>query len=99
MSADTAHEFEKVAELFKTLSSPVRARLVHALTDGPLAVHELVDQLGLSQSLVSQHLRVLRGSRLVDAERQGREMVYALSDDHIAHILLDALHHIEEPDR
>jgi DNA-binding transcriptional ArsR family regulator len=62
-------------------------------------VHEVVDLLGLSQSLVSQHLRVLRGARLVATERRGREVVYALADDHVAHVLLDALHHIEEPDR
>jgi DNA-binding transcriptional ArsR family regulator len=99
MSKDAEHDFEGVADLFKTLSAPARARIVHALTDGPLAVHELVDLLDLSQSLVSQHLRVLRGARLVAAERRGREVVYALSDEHVAHILLDALHHIEEPDR
>lgn len=95
----TERDFEGVAELFKVLSSPVRARLVHELTGGPLAVHELVDRLGLSQSLISQHLRILRGSRLVAAERRGREVVYALADDHVSHVLLDALHHIEEPDR
>lgn len=99
MDVDGGRDFDGVAELFKTLSSPVRARLVHALTDGPMAVHELVALLDLSQSLVSQHLRVLRGARLVAAERRGREVVYALSDEHVAHILLDALHHIEEPDR
>lgn len=81
------------------LSSPVRARTVHELTAGPLPVHELVERLGLSQSLVSQHLRVLRGARLVSTQRRGREVVYALTDDHVAHVLLDALHHIEEPDR
>lgn len=93
------HDFEGVAEFFKVLASPVRARIVHALTDGPVAVHGLVEVLGLPQSLVSQHLRILRGARLVATERRGREVVYALSDEHVAHVLLDALHHIEEPDR
>ncbi len=92
-------DFEGVAELFKVLSSPVRARIVHALAGGPVAVHDLVEALDLSQSLVSQHLRILRGARLVATERRGREVVYALSDEHVAHVLLDALHHIEEPDR
>jgi ArsR family transcriptional regulator len=92
-------DFDGVAELFKVLSSPVRVRIVHVLTDGPRPVHEVVDLLGLSQSLVSQHLRILRGARLVATERRGREVVYALADDHVAYVLLDALHHIEEPDR
>jgi ArsR family transcriptional regulator len=99
MSGDQDHDFEGLGEFFRALSSPVRVRVLHALTDGPMAVHELVDLLNLSQSLVSQHLRILRGARLVAAERRGREKVYALSDQHVAHIVLDALHHLEETDR
>ena len=53
-------------------------------------------RLEMSQPLVSQHLRILRGARLVGVERQGREAVYSLADQHVAHIVADAVHHSKE---
>jgi DNA-binding transcriptional ArsR family regulator len=85
-----------VSELFACLASPVRVRLIEQLVAGEACVHELVDALGLPQPLVSQHLRVLRGARLVTRHRRGREMAYALADDHVAHIVADALTHARE---
>ena len=93
---DDRRGYAEVGELFGALSSPVRAAIVHRLCDGPCAVHELVEALDLSQPLVSQHLRVLRSARLVTSERQGREVTYALADEHVAHVFLDALHHVRE---
>ena len=63
---------------------------------GEQTVTSLVAQLGISQPLVSQHLRVLRGARLVVTERRGREIAYSLGDDHVAHVFLDALNHSQE---
>ena len=59
-------------------------------------MHELVATLGVSQPLVSQHLRVLRTSRIVTARRNAREIQYSLTDDHVAHIVLDAIRHATE---
>jgi DNA-binding transcriptional ArsR family regulator len=87
---------EGAAELLGALAHPVRLRLVDALSDGTRCVHELVDTLGVSQPLVSQHLRVLRGARLVAGQRRGREIAYSLVDDHVAHIVGDAIRHTEE---
>lgn len=66
------------------------------LDDGPRYVHDLVSSLGVSQSLVSQHLRVLRSAQLVVADRRGREVEYRLADEHVAHIVNDAIRHTEE---
>ena len=75
----------------------VKRRVIRvSLTDGEQTVSSLVDVLGLSQPLVSQHLRVLRSARLVTTERHGREIAYSLSDDHVAHVFLDAFHHTQE---
>ena len=84
------------AELLKALANPLRLQIVLALRDGPRCVHELVDELGASQPLVSQHLRVLRGARLLRSERRGREVAYSLEDDHVLHIAADALAHADE---
>ena len=82
--------------LLRALASPVRMRLVLHLARGPRCVHDLVDTVGLPQPLVSQHLRVLRISRLVRAERTGREIVYSLVDAHVAHVVADAVAHARE---
>lgn len=87
---------EGAAEVFRLLATPVRCGIVLQLSGGPRAVHELVEALGVSQSLMSQHLRVLRTARLVAADRQGREVYYRLADDHVAHIVRDAFEHAKE---
>ena len=83
-------------ELLRALANPHRLAIVSVLGAGPRCVHELVDALDISQPLVSQHLRVLRGVALVTAERRGREMAYALADHHVMHIVGDALAHAVE---
>jgi DNA-binding transcriptional ArsR family regulator len=87
---------EAASDLLKALASPVRLGIVRELSQGGRYVHELVAALGVSQPLVSQHLRVLRNSRIVTTRRQAREVQYALTDDHIAHIVLDAIRHAQE---
>jgi DNA-binding transcriptional ArsR family regulator len=89
--------FEDAAELFRALASPVRVGLLLELTAGERCVHDLVDALGLAQPLVSQHLRILRAADLVVGRRRGREVAYSLRDDHVAHIVRDAVHHVSEP--
>ncbi len=89
-------EFEAGAELLRALGAPVRLALVALLTSTPRCVHELVDALAISQPLVSQHLKTLRAAGLVTTERRGREMLYRLADEHVAHIARDALLHAQE---
>ncbi len=88
--------FEPAGELLKVLAAPARLAIVVELAEQPRFVHELVERLGMSQPLVSQHLRVLRGARLVAVERRGREAFYSLADQHVAHIVADAVHHSKE---
>jgi len=85
------------SNLLKALAHPVRIGIVRLLADGPHCVHELVGELGLDQPLVSQHLRIMRAAALLSTERHGREVVYSLADTHVAHIVLDAIIHTQEP--
>jgi ArsR family transcriptional regulator len=73
-------EIEELSEVFKALSDPTRLRLVRLLAEheGSLCVNALAHRLGVSQSAVSQHLRVLRQARLVEGERHGYHVHYAL---------------------
>jgi DNA-binding transcriptional ArsR family regulator len=79
-------QVEELAEIFKALSDPTRLRLVKLLGDhqGALCVNALAHQLGVTQSAVSQHLRVLRQARLVQGERQGYHVHYSLDPDRLA---------------
>lgn len=83
-------------ELLRALAAPVRIALVLQLRDGDRCVHELVETLGVTQPLISQHLRVLKSVGVVHGERRGREVVYGLVDDHLAHIVVDAVAHVQE---
>ncbi len=89
-------DLEAASVLLRALASPHRLAIVRALADGPRCVHELVEALGVSQPLVSQHLRVLRAEDLVTAQRRGRETAYALADHHVTHIVDDAIAHARE---
>jgi len=89
----------RAGELLRALGAPHRLAIVLHLADGPRCVHELVDRLGISQSLASQHLRVLRTTGLVAGARRGKETVYSLADEHVAHIARDAAAHGEEQAR
>ncbi|HEY2204753.1 MAG TPA: metalloregulator ArsR/SmtB family transcription factor [Pseudonocardia sp.] len=83
-------------DLLRALAAPVRIAIVLQLRDSARCVHELVDALGVAQPLISQHLRVLKAADVVVGERHGREVMYRLVDEHLAHIVVDAVAHAEE---
>ncbi len=68
------------AEILKTLASPRRIEILHELARGPIEVGRLAEAIGASQPNVSQHLAVLRSAGIVEAERDGREVRYRLTD-------------------
>jgi DNA-binding transcriptional ArsR family regulator len=96
MSELWAERYEAVGDLFRVLSSPVRVALVDLLAEQPLFVHQIVATSGLAQPHVSQQLRILRDAGLVRRVRQGRKVYYALRDEHVAHIVADAIAHAVE---
>jgi DNA-binding transcriptional ArsR family regulator len=68
------------AEVLKTLASPRRLEILHAVARGPIEVGRLATAIGASQPNVSQHLAVLRSAGILEAEREGREVRYRLAD-------------------
>ena len=69
------------------LGDPKRVLILYALLDGPRCVGELVEELGVPQSTVSRHLRVLRERGLAVPERRGTAMYYSVSDRRIIEAL------------
>lgn len=94
---DAIEGLDEAAELFKVLGSESRLALVWLLNTEQLTVGALAAKAGLSQPLVSQHLRTLRQAGLVTSERDGKEIRYALADQHVAHVVVDAIAHVTEP--
>jgi DNA-binding transcriptional ArsR family regulator len=85
-----------LADLFHLLGDPSRLRIVVSCLRTPLAVSDIADKLGLSVSLVSHHLRLLKGARLVRAERQGKQIFYGADDVHVRRMVEDMVTHIRE---
>jgi len=94
MPVDTA--VSDAAQLFKVLGHESRLWLLHLLAASPQTVGALVDVTGMTQPLVSQHLRTLRQVGLVEAHRHGREVTYQVTDRHVTHVVEDALAHVRE---
>lgn len=80
--------YEAKAELFRTLGHPTRIRVLELLQPGPLAVRDLLAELDLEPSNLSQQLAVLRRVGLVTATRRGTTVLYSLASPHIADLLL-----------
>ena len=75
------------AELFRTLGHPTRIRVLELLQSGPAPVRDLLAELDLEPSNLSQQLAVLRRTGLVSATRTGTSVVYELGTPHIAVLL------------
>ena len=69
--------------MFQALASPVRISIVNRLGFGPSCVNCIAKELGLSQSVVSQHLRVLRLAGIVESDKQGKFIHYSINSNAI----------------
>ena len=71
--------YEQVARIGKALSSPKRLELLEMLAQGDKAVEQLAAELSIDVKLTSAHLKALKEARLVQARRQGKYVIYAVS--------------------
>ena len=86
-----------LTDTFRLLGEPNRLRLVLACMEGRKSVGELTGELAISQTLASQHLRLLRTARILRADREGRNVLYAIDDAHIREMLENLIAHLTEP--
>ncbi|WP_027092425.1 ArsR/SmtB family transcription factor [Cohnella thermotolerans] len=84
-----------VADLFKALGDPTRVRIIHALQQCELCVHDLTVVLDMGQSAVSHQLRLLRNLRIVKRRKEGKTVYYSLDDEHVEQVFLLTLQHLE----
>ena len=84
-----------LAETFSALGDPNRVKILLSLATTELCVSDLSSVIGISESAVSQHLRVLRSLRWVKGRRAGRMVYYSLDDDHVRSLLELEIEHIQ----
>ncbi len=85
--------YANLAETFAALADSNRAKIIYSLVGQELCVCDIACVIGISESAVSQHLRILRTLRLVKQRKDGRMMYYSLNDDHIRMLLTVCLEH------
>jgi DNA-binding transcriptional ArsR family regulator len=84
-----------LSEIFKALGDPTRIRIIYALVQKELCVHDLTLVLAMGQSAVSHQLRYLRNLRIVKRRKAGKTVFYSLDDHHIEQIFTQTLQHIK----
>lgn len=92
----TEIQLMELADLFKLVSDYTRVRIVVLLTKGALSVNEIAEALDMSQSAISHQLRLLKAGKLVRAQRDGKQMIYQLDDDHVKILIEVGMEHIME---
>lgn len=89
-------EVTDIADFFKVFGDPTRLKILFLLDSGEANVNSISANLGISASVASQHLKLLRVARLVRWRKDGKNVIYSLNDEHISRILALGTEHYEE---
>ena len=86
----------ELSDFFKLMGDSTRIQLLWALEENEMCVGELASLLNMTKSAVSHQLKILRGAKLVRADKKGKNVFYSLNDHHVKTVLEMALEHILE---
>lgn len=89
-------ELYDLAELFKVFGDSTRIRILFVLFEAEVCVCDLAEALNMTQSAISHQLKILKQSKLVKGRREGKQVFYSLTDDHVRTIIAQGREHIEE---
>lgn len=93
----TERFFHYLAETFKAMSDPTRAKIIYALCqENELCVRDIAAIIGTTNSAISHQLRTLRNMKLVKYDKVGKVTYYSLDDIHINNLFAEGLRHVEE---
>ncbi len=87
---------QRAAGIFRALGDASRLRLLVMLQQGEMCVTDIAQQTSEQISTVSQRLRLLRSERVVSHRRDGKHVYYSLADEHIIHLVSNAMQHAAE---
>ena len=85
-----------LSELFKVFGDSGRIKILYALFEAELCVGDIAQLLGLTQTAVSHQLRILKANKLVKARKDGKNVFYSLSDNHVYSIINQGMEHVNE---
>ena len=88
------YQMADLAETFGLLSDPTRLSIVLNCIGQEISAGEIAARVGVSPSLVSHHLRLLRGARIVRSERRGKQVYYTMTDICVHDVLTTMVHHL-----
>ncbi len=87
---------EKMSNFFKIMSDKTRLSILMELLEGSLCVMHISERVDMSQSATSHQLAILRKANIVKVKRNGKTIVYSISDEHVRFMLDMALLHVDE---
>lgn len=85
-----------LADLFKVFADTTRIKILYALMGSDMCVADIAEAVDVTQSAVSHQLRSMKQAHLVKFRRDGKQIIYSLSDDHVHTMLAQGLTHICE---
>ncbi|MEQ1636633.1 MAG: metalloregulator ArsR/SmtB family transcription factor [Methylococcales bacterium] len=86
-------EIAWAARCLKAMSNPLRLKILCILSNSTLSVQEIVDQIGSSQSNISQHLAILREKDIIDFKKEANRVYYFINDPGILK-LIELMHDV-----
>ena len=89
-------QITELADIFSLMGEPSRLKIILACLEKEQSVGVIAEKTKLSPSLVSHHLRLLKGARLVKSRKEGKQVFYGVTDAHIACVLKDMVDHVAE---
>jgi DNA-binding transcriptional ArsR family regulator len=96
--ASDEEQIAVITETFRLLGDPTRLKIMLACLFEPKCVNDVAAEVGVSSSLTSHHLRLLRAARLVRSQRDGRQMFYSAADEHVNGLLTEMVAHVRQAD-
>ena len=78
---------EPIAEIMKAVAHPLRLRIIDLLCNGDARVTDMAERLGAKQALVSQQLRILRMSNLVETKKENGVSRYTLAEPRLSDLI------------
>lgn len=85
-----------LGDFFSVIGDSTRIKILFSLSDSELCVGAICEILKMEQSAISHQLKVLKNADLIRCRREGRTVIYSLSDGHVEEILRSAYEHISE---
>jgi len=81
------NKYENISDILKSLAHPARLQIVIGLIKNECNVNEIKEKLGLPQSTISQHLKILKNSKIIKGRREGTNVCYKVINKYVMDII------------